>query len=95
MNADRLPGLVSVLVEGVDSETLVLSLDQLGFEVSAGSACSSGSLDASHVLLSMGIPRDLALGALRISFDERVSDDELYDFATALTGVVGRYHKNK
>ncbi|MBS5866138.1 MAG: cysteine desulfurase [Coriobacteriaceae bacterium] len=95
MNADRLPGLVSVLVEGVDSETLVLSLDQLGFEVSAGSACSSGSLDASHVLLSMGIPRDLALGALRISFDERVSDDELYDFATALTSVVGRYHKNK
>ncbi|WP_298580987.1 cysteine desulfurase family protein [uncultured Olegusella sp.] len=94
MDEDRLPGLVSVLVEGVDSETLVLSLDQLGFEVSAGSACSSGSLDASHVLLSMGIPRDLALGALRISFDERVSDDELYDFAAALISVVGRYHKN-
>lgn len=95
MDEHRLPGLVSVLVEGVDSETLVLSLDQLGFEVSAGSACSSGSLDVSHVLLSMGIPRDLALGALRISFDERVSDDELYDFAAALVSVVGRYHKSK
>lgn len=81
---EHLPGLVSVMVEGLDSETLVLTLDQAGFEVSAGSACSSGSLDASHVLLSMGIPRDLALGSLRVSFDERVTDDTLRHFAEAL-----------
>ena len=72
----------------VDSESLVLRLDEAGFEVSAASACSSGSLDASHVLLAMGIPRDLALGSLRISFDERVSDRELDLFAEALLNIV-------
>lgn len=91
MDEGRLPGLVSVLAEGVDSETLVLSLDQLGFEVSAGSACSSSSLDPSHVLRAMGIPRDEALGALRISFDERVSTEDLQRFAEALLGVVSHY----
>ncbi len=84
----RLPGLVSVMASHVDSESLVLRLDEAGFEVSAASACSSGSLDASHVLLAMGIPRDLALGSLRISFDERVSDRELDLFAEALLNIV-------
>ena len=71
--SSRLPGIVSVMVPGLDSETLVLELDQAGFEVSAASACSSGSLDASHVLLAMGVPRESALGSLRVSFDERVT----------------------
>ena len=84
----RLPGMVSVMASHVDSETLVLRLDEAGFEVSAASACSSGSLDASHVLLAMGIPRDLALGSLRISFDERVGDSELNSFAEALLSIV-------
>lgn len=84
----RLPGMVSVMASHVDSETLVLRLDEAGFEVSAASACSSGSLDASHVLLTMGIPRDLALGSLRISFDERVSESELDLFAKALLSIV-------
>ena len=84
----RLPGIVSVMVPALDSETLILALDQAGFEVSAASACSSGSLDASHVLLAMGIPRDEALGSLRISFDERVPEDELDRFATTLTAIV-------
>ena len=86
--ARRLPGIVSVMVPALDSETLILALDQAGFEVSAASACSSGSLDASHVLLAMGIPRDEALGSLRISFDERVPEDELDRFATTLTAIV-------
>lgn len=85
---DRLPGMVSVMVPGVDSESLVLQLDNRGFEVSAASACASGSLDASHVLLAMGVPRDQALGSLRISFDERVGDEELTAFAAALVDVV-------
>lgn len=85
---DRLPGIVSVMAEGCDSESLVLRLDALGWEVSAGSACSSASLDPSHVLSAMGIPRDLAFGSLRISFDERVGDEVLEDFARALLGVV-------
>lgn len=84
---DRLPGLVSVLVLGADSESLVLRLDNVGFEVSAASACASGSLDASHVLTAMGIPRDQALGSLRVSFDERVTSDDLDRFADALLDV--------
>lgn len=88
MGEGRLPGIVSVMVPGLDSETLILSLDQAGFEVSAASACSSGSLDASHVLLAMGIGRDEALGSLRISFDERVSEDALDRFAHTLLNIV-------
>ena len=84
----RLPGMVSIYVPGLDSETLILKLDQKGFEVSAGSACSSGALDPSHVLSAMGIARNDALGALRISFDERVTDEDLDRFADALIGIV-------
>ncbi|MDY2776881.1 MAG: cysteine desulfurase family protein [Collinsella sp.] len=85
----RLPGIVSVVVEGIDSEELILKLDVAGFEVSAGSACSSGSMDASHVLLAMGIPRDWALGSLRISFDDRVDEDALEAFPHALLKIIG------
>lgn len=84
----RLPGMVSIYMPGLDSETLILKLDQKGFEVSAGSACSSGSLGPSHVLSAMGIARNDALGALRISFDERISDEDLDRFADALIGIV-------
>ena len=60
--ADRLPGMVSIYVDGMDSEELIIKLDAAGFEVSAGSACSSGSMDPSHVLSAMGIGREQALG---------------------------------
>lgn len=85
--AERLPGMVSVMVRGWESEELVLRLDAAGFAVSAGSACSSGSLDPSHVLTAMGIPRDDAAGALRISFDERVAQRDLDRFADALASL--------
>lgn len=88
VDRDRLPGIVSVLVPALDSETLVLSLDEAGFEVSAGSACSSGSLDPSHVLSAMGIARNDALGSLRVSFDERVAAADLEAFAEALLFIV-------
>lgn len=84
----RMPGMISVMVPGMESETLILKLDDLGFEVSAGSACSSDSLDPSHVLSAMGVPRDQALGALRISFDERVSKEDLDAFCDALLKIV-------
>ena len=86
----RLAGIVNVIAPGVDSETLVLECDQAGFEVSAASACSSGSLDASHVLLAMGVPRNEALCSLRISFDERVAQQDLQAFGDALVGIVQR-----
>lgn len=88
-SVERLPGIVSIYVDGVDSEELILQLDGRGYEVSAGSACSSASLDASHVLRAMGIPREKALGSLRISFDDRVEPDSLERFAQALFEVVG------
>lgn len=87
---DRLPGIVSIYVDGWDSEELILQLDARGFAVSAASACSSGSMDASHVLTAMGIPRNDALGSLRISFDDRVSEHALGDFADTLLELVGR-----
>ena len=87
--ADRLPGMVSIYVDGMDSEELIIKLDAAGFEVSAGSACSSGSMDPSHVLSAMGIGREQALGALRISFDDRVNPDDLDDFAQTLLSIVG------
>ena len=88
-HADRLPGMVSIYIDGMDSEELIIKLDAAGFEVSAGSACSSGSMDPSHVLSAMGIGREQALGALRISFDDRVNPGDLDDFASALLSIVG------
>jgi len=92
---DRLPGMVSLLVPSLDSETMILALDDAGFEVSAGSACSSGSLDPSHVLSAMGIPRQEALGSLRVSFDERVGSDDLDAFADALLRIVSTRSANR
>ena len=89
MRVDRLPGILNVCVDGMDSEELILQLDGRGFEVSAASACSSGNLGASHVLTAMGIPRELALGSLRISFDDRTDPSDLMRFADALLEVVG------
>lgn len=85
----RLPGIVSVYVDDAESEDLVLQLDLRGYCVSAGSACSSGSTDASHVLTAMGIPRDAAAGSLRVSFDDRVDPADLDGFAASLLDLVG------
>ena len=84
----HLPGMVSITVDGIDSEDLILQLDARGFEVSAGSACTSANLDASHVLLAMGIPRKQALGSLRISFDDRVNPADLDRFADTLLSIL-------
>ena len=84
---ETLPNIVHLLVPGHQTEGLVLGLDDLGYEVSGGSACSSGSLDPSHVLAAMGVPRDLAFCALRISFDARVSAEECEGLAHTLAQV--------
>lgn len=87
---ERLPGIVSVYVDGMESEDLILRLDSLGYCVSAGSACSSGSTKASHVLTAMGLSDVEAGGSLRISFDDRVDASELERFASTLIGLVER-----
>ncbi len=81
----KVRGVLCSLDATLDS---LLKLDGLGFAVSAASACSSGSMDASHVLRAMGIPREDALGSLRISFDDRVDAAALDRFVEAFFEVV-------
>ncbi len=83
-----LPGIFNLYVAGIDSETLILRLDDAGYEVSSASACSSMTLGPSHVLTAMGVPHEHALGSLRISFDERVRSEELIGFGDALCSIV-------
>ncbi len=66
----RLPGNVSFVFECVEGEAVILSLDNVGIAGSSGSACTSGSLDPSHVLLAIGLPHEIAHGSLRLSFSE-------------------------
>lgn len=66
----RLPGTASFVFECVEGESLVLMLDQVGICASSGSACSSGSLDPSHVLLAIGLPHEVAHGSLRLTLNE-------------------------
>lgn len=81
---EYLPNIVHVLVKGYESETLVLRLDMKGFGVSGGSACSSRSLEPSHVLRSLGISADDAYGALRISIGRYTTQEDVRRFADAL-----------
>ena len=67
---NRLPGNVSLCFEGIEGESLILMLDMKGICASSGSACTSGSLDPSHVLLSIGLPHEIAHGSLRLSFSD-------------------------
>ena len=68
--AHRLPGTVNVCVEGIEGESLLLRLDLAGICASSGSACTSGSLEPSHVLLAIGRPAEIAHGSLRLSLSE-------------------------
>ena len=74
---NRLPGNVSLCFEGVEGESLLLLLDQRGISASSGSACTSGSLDPSHVLLAIGRPHEVAHGSLRLSLSEENTDEQI------------------
>ena len=87
------PGIVNVSFEGVEGESLLLLLDGAGICASAGSACSAGSLEPSHVLLSMGIPRDIAQGSLRLSLDHSNTPEEVAETLTQIRAVVERLRK--
>lgn len=75
--ANRLPGLVSFCFEGIEGESLLLRLDLAGICASSGSACTSGSLDPSHVLLAIGQPHEIAHGSLRLSLCESNTEEEI------------------
>ena len=73
----RAPGIVSFCFEGIEGESLLLRLDMAGICASSGSACTSGSLDPSHVLLSLGLPHEIAHGSLRLSLCEYNTMEEV------------------
>ena len=74
---NRLPGNVNFCFEGIEGESLLLLLDEKGIYASSGSACTSGSLDPSHVLLAIGRPHEIAHGSLRLSLCESNTDEEV------------------
>ena len=73
----RLPGNVNFCFEGIEGESLLLLLDDRGISASSGSACTSGSLDPSHVLLAIGRVHDVAHGSLRLSLGEEITEEEV------------------
>ena len=85
---NRLPGNVSFCFEGIEGEALLLMLDMKGISASSGSACTSGSLDPSHVLLAIGRVHDVAHGSLRLSLSEYNTDEEIDHILTVVPQVV-------
>lgn len=85
---DRLPGNVNFCFEGIEGESLLLLLDDKGVCASSGSACTSGSLDPSHVLLAIGRPHEIAHGSLRLSLSEENTAEEVEATIKAVTEVV-------
>ena len=87
-SARYLPNIVHVLVDDLESETLILRFDMRGFGVSGGSACSSHSLEPSHVLRALGIDADAAHGALRVSLGRYTTAEDVDAFIDAIDGVL-------
>ena len=85
---NRLPGNVSFCFEGIEGESLLLLLDMKGVQASSGSACTSGSLDPSHVLLAIGRVHDVAHGSLRLSLSEYNTEEEIDHILTVVPQVV-------
>ena len=85
---NRLPGTVSFCFEGIEGESLLLMLDEKGICASSGSACTSGSLDPSHVLLAIGRPHEIAHGSLRLSLSEYNTEEEIDAILEAVPQVV-------
>jgi cysteine desulfurase len=85
----RLPGNANFCFEGIEGESLLLLLDDKGISASSGSACTSGSLDPSHVLLAIGRVHDVAHGSLRLSLGEDITEEEVDYIIQSVREVVG------
>ena len=91
LNGDRekrLAGNINMCFEGIEGEALLLRLDIKGISASSGSACTSGSLDPSHVLLAIGLPHEIAHGSLRLSLGDDITEDDIDYIAEAVPEVV-------
>ena len=86
----RLPGNCNISFEGVEGESLLLLLDNRDICAPSGSACTSGSLDPSHVLLAIGLPHEVAHGSLRLSLGDLNTPDQVEEIITGVTQVVER-----
>lgn len=86
---NRLPNNVNICFEGIEGESLLLLLDAKGICASSGSACTSGSLDPSHVLLALGLPHEVAHGSLRLSLSEYNTEEEVDFIIEEVPKVVG------
>lgn len=87
---NRLSGNVNMCFEGIEGESLLLLLDFNGISASSGSACTSGSLDPSHVLLSLGLPHEIAHGSLRLSFGDGNTMEDAEYIMSVLPEIVGK-----
>lgn len=91
--SSRAPHLLSVAVSGADSEALLMHLDLAGIAASSGSACSTGAVEPSHVLVAMGMPRELALGAIRFSLGRESTMEDVDRAVEVVPGVVDKVRK--
>ena len=89
-NVQRLPGTSSITFKYVEGESILLSLSMKGIAVSSGSACSSDELQASHVLLAMGIPEEFAHGTIRFSLGKYNTKEEIDYTIDAVVEVIGK-----
>ncbi len=89
----RLPGNANFCFRFIEGESLLLSLDMVGVAASSGSACTSGSLDPSHVLLAIGLPHEIAHGSLRLSLGSFNTEDEIDYVVEKLIEIVDRLRK--
>jgi cysteine desulfurase len=91
--SERAPHLLSVAVPGADSEALLMHLDLAGIAVSSGSACSTGAVEPSHVLVAMGVSRELALGTIRFSFGRESTRADVDRAAEVVPAVAAKVRK--
>ena len=93
LNGDRdkrLAGNLNISIEGIEGESLLLMLDMNGICASSGSACTSGSLDPSHVLLALGLKHEVAHGSMRLSIEENITEEDVDYILEVVPKVVGR-----
>lgn len=89
----RLPGNINVCFRFIEGESLLLMLDNAGIGASSGSACTSGSLDPSHVLLAIGLPHEIAHGSLRLTLGAENTEEEIHYLLEVLPSIVERLRK--
>ena len=89
----RIPGMLSLIIEGIEGEAILLGLDMQGICASSGSACSTGSIEPSHVLTAMGIPDNLARGSLRLSFGRENKQNDIQHISKVLPETIQNLRK--